>query len=277
MIHPVVEVLTPLSGRRCAVTGTGTAARVVTDHLRRLGATVRTAPGDPGGGAEDVGEEGAGDAPAPAVRVRTAGAGRAPGVIVPGVIVRWADALPAGTVHDETSAQAVCGLMHVHGRRHGRPRSLRPDVATTAAGVLATTALLAQLYAGGRSAGRTVSTTGVDRAALALVAHHLAVAGSDAGPPADAPGGPPFRSADGVWFEIEALAAEGWAAFWEQLGVDRAAVRGGWRPFAERFTTAVAPLPPELHGATLRRPWAELRELAARCGVSSCPVAAAVP
>ncbi|WP_338320792.1 CoA transferase, partial [Streptomyces lonarensis] len=247
MIHPVVEGFAPLAGRPCMVSGSGTAARVAADHLRRLGASVRTDPdgayGPDGAAGADAGTPAAGDEAAaddtatPAARLRAAGPrGSAE------VLVRWADVLPAPLVHDETSAQAVCGLMHVHGRRHGRPRALRPDVAATAAGVLATTALLARLHAGAGAAGEPPATTGVDRAALLLTSHHLAVAGSDDGPPADAPGGPPFRSADGTWFEIEALAAESWAAFWGGLGAPQNAVRDGWRSFAERFTTAVAPL-----------------------------------
>uniref|UniRef100_UPI0030C75370 CoA transferase n=1 Tax=Streptomyces bohaiensis TaxID=1431344 RepID=UPI0030C75370 len=276
MIHPVVQGFAPLAGQQCTVTGTGTVARVAADHLRRLGAAVRADRADRaavGGAAAE------GTGPPPAARLRAAGStGPAGPSGAAEVLVRWADALPTELVHDETSAQAVCGLMHVHGRRHGRPRALRVDVAATAAAVLATTALLARLHADEPPGERHPAlSTGVDRAALTLAAHHLAVGGSDGGPPAAAPGGPPFRSAEGTWFEIEALAAEGWAAFWAALGAPREAARDGWRSFADRFTTAVAPLPRALHAATRRHRWAQLRGRADRCGVSVCAVAAAAP
>ncbi|WP_055490842.1 CoA transferase [Streptomyces sp. TP-A0356] len=271
MIHPVVEKLAPLSGRRCAVAGTSTAARVVRDHLRRLGGDVAAAGAEDedgetagGDGAEDHCPEGPG--PAPAARAWTHGPfGTA------GTVVRWADVLPADLVHDEASAQAVCGIMQVHGRRHGRPRALPLDVAGTAAGVLGTIGLLSQLACADPDAGRQAAATGVDRAALLLTAHYLAVASADSGLPDCGPGGPPFRSLDGVWFEIEALQAEPWARFWAALGASREAARDGWRSFAARFSVAAAPLPPELHTA-VRRPWDEVRRLAGQYGVSICPI-----
>ncbi|MCN9244615.1 CoA transferase [Streptomyces sp. RY43-2] len=267
MSHPVVETLAPLSGRRCAVTGTSTAARVMRDHLRRLGGEFATeeADGADGEAGETEGGDGA-DGPAPAARARVDGPlGAAE------TVVRWADVLPADLVFDEASAQAVCGIMHVHGRRHGRPRALMLDVAGTAAGVLGTIGLLGQLACADPDMARQAAATGVDRAALLLSAHYLAVASADSPLPASRPGGPPFRSLDGVWFEIEALDAEPWARFWAALGAPRAAARDGWRTFAARFSVAAAPLPRALHTAA-RRPFAEVRALAERCGASICPI-----
>ncbi|MEV5988571.1 CoA transferase [Streptomyces sp. NPDC052051] len=262
MSHPVVETLAPLSGTRCAVAGTSTAARVMRDHLRRLGGEFATDGAD---GADSEGGDGADDHAA-AARARADGP-----LGAAGTVVRWADVLPADLVFDEASAQAVCGIMHVHGRRHGRPRALMLDVAGTAAGVLGTIGLLGQLTCTDPDMARRAAATGVDRAALLLSAHYLAVASADSPLPACRPGGPPFRSLDGVWFEIEALDAEPWARFWAALGAPREAVRDGWQAFAARFSVAAAPLPRALHTAT-RKPFAEVRASAERCGVSICPI-----
>src|SRR5215218_2132502 len=90
--------LAPLAGQLAQVRGDSTAARIIADHLGRLGAAAwrpgATAAGDLAAGA-----------------VLEGPLGRAE------LGVAWADAVPG--VYDETSAQAVCGIMHVHGRRSG--------------------------------------------------------------------------------------------------------------------------------------------------------------
>ncbi len=61
------------------------------------------------------------------------------------------------------------------------------------------------------------------QAALLGLAQYLAAATApdrEGAEPAGT-GGPPFRAADGVWFELEALAADGWLRFWSELGVER--------------------------------------------------------
>ncbi|MGH9151533.1 MAG: CoA transferase, partial [Acidimicrobiales bacterium] len=129
--------------------------------------------------------------------------------------------LPAGHPGSEAVAQALSGLMEVNGRDGGRPRRLGLDVASVAAGVLAATGILAAAVA--RCRGRevaTVATSPLD-AALVLLSHYFVVATGlgDAvpGPPLAAPG-PPFRSADGVAFEIETLDPERWRELWARLG-----------------------------------------------------------
>ncbi|WP_394619847.1 CoA transferase [Lentzea sp. JNUCC 0626] len=169
-------------------------------------------------------------------------------------------------VRDEVSAQAVCGLMHVHGRSQGSPRGLGLDYCSTAAGVVGGTGLLAALFGGASSV-----TTSVAEAALLTVSQYLAAAGA---PEAEAtalePGGPPFLSADGVLFEIEALDPSVWQGFWAGLGVPGKVIGAGWRPFQFRYPTATAPLPRELQEAMGARPFGELEELAGATGMSIC-------
>ena len=103
------------------------------------------------------------------------------------------------------------------------------------------------------------SKAGVSMAATALltVCQYLAVGTADErDPPARVGSGhpPPFRSADGLAFELETLYAEPWRTLWTSLGVLDTVAGRAWRPFIQRYTTAVAPLPAALHTATEARP-----------------------
>ncbi|MFI6096142.1 CoA transferase [Lentzea sp. NPDC051213] len=178
--------------------------------------------------------------------------------------IGWAG--PVREVVDEASAQAICGPMHVHGRSSGSPRGLGLDYCGTAAGVIGGTGLLAAVLDGRKSV-----STSVAQAALLTVSQYLAAAGAPEAEPAETgPGGPPFRSSDGVLFEVEALDPAVWQAFWHALGVPGRAIGAGWRPFQFRYATASAPLPPELQAATAERTFAELTTLAQRSGMSIC-------
>ena len=179
---------------------------------------------------------------------------------------------PHGAVLDEPLAQAACGLMAVHGRGRGRSAArLGVDYVTTAAGVVLALGVLAGLLA--RLRGRPTRGVTVSMAATALltVSQYLAagtadepdlLARSEAGHP------PPFRSADGVTFELETLDAEPWRLLWTGLGVPEAVAGRAWRPFMLRYATAVAALPAELHAATAARSFAELTCAAAAAGVA---------
>ena len=167
----------------------------------------------------------------------------------------------------EACVQAMAGLMEVHGRDEGSPRRLGLDVASVAAGMLAAQGVLAAAVAGGRAV-----ETSVLQAGLVLLSHYFVVATGlgDAvpGPPLPAPG-PPFRSADGAWFEIETLDPEAWKAFWTGLGVDAGADLGrGWTVFRWRYERAACSLPPGLHEATARHSLDEVRRVAAGNGIS---------
>ncbi|MFT7839238.1 CoA transferase [Saccharothrix sp. BKS2] len=177
----------------------------------------------------------------------------------------------------ELDVQAACGLMHVHGRRFGRPTPLGLDYASTLAGELAALGAAALELARLRGAAVRSVTTSVAQAALLAVSQYLAAATTAADD--DAPvvpfgvGGPPFVSGDGVAFELEAPDAEVWRRFWTALRADPRAVAGSWRTFADRFATATCPLPPELTGVTARLPLQVLERAAAATGTSLVRVA----
>jgi crotonobetainyl-CoA:carnitine CoA-transferase CaiB-like acyl-CoA transferase len=179
---------------------------------------------------------------------------------------------PCGSRLDEPLAQAACGLMAVHGRASGRRAArLGVDYVTTATGVVLALGVLASLLArmrGGATRGVTVSMAGT---ALLTVSQYLADGTADKPNPlipAEPGHPPPFRSADGVIFELETLDAEPWLLLWTGLGVPETVVARAWQPFMMRFATAVAPLPAPLHAATAARPFAELACAAAAAGVA---------
>lgn len=174
---------------------------------------------------------------------------------------------------DETAVQAACGLMHVHGRKSGRPLPLGIDYTTTVAGLLASHGRLA--VAIGRERGQEVRAahTSAAQGALLAVGQYLAAATcADEGAEPHHTGGPPFVSADGIRFEVETLDAEDWQRFWARLDADPVAVRQAWRPFQFRFATATCPLPAELARAARRCAFAELANVGQASGLSVLPV-----
>jgi CoA:oxalate CoA-transferase len=187
--------------------------------------------------------------------------------------------VPADHPGSEATIQARCGLMEVNGRDAGTPRRLGIEVASVAAGILAAQGAIAAGFAGLLRGGPAPAVqTSVLQAGLLLLSHYFVVATGlgDAvpGPPLPAPG-PPFRSAEGHWFEIETLDAEPWQAFWTALGVPADPDLGrAWTMFRWRYERAACSLPPELHQATQRRPLEELRQVAAGAEVSLTPLRA---
>lgn len=190
----------------------------------------------------------------------------------------WCDLDWSGPVEvalrDESAVQAACGIMHVHGRASGGPRRLGVDYASAVAGVLAAQGTLAAELARLRGARIGAVRTSVAQAALLSVGQHLAVATADddwaqrwePGPR------PPFRSREGIRFEIESLQPEGWRHFWNDLGADAADVAAGWGPFQQRFATACCALPASLFACARRFPLRDLLRFGERAGVSVLPV-----
>lgn len=172
----------------------------------------------------------------------------------------------------ERDVQAACGIMHVHGRATGAPRVLRVDFASVCAGVLAAQAIAAGMLAVLRGGTPVRAATSVAQAAALALTQYVAVATSDPGagrrPSGAAERTPPFRSADGVRFEIETFAAEKWMAFWTTLGAVRPAIVAGWPPFQQRFATATCALPPALQAAAGTRDYPAVRAAARAAGVS---------
>jgi crotonobetainyl-CoA:carnitine CoA-transferase CaiB-like acyl-CoA transferase len=177
-------------------------------------------------------------------------------------------------LRDESAVQAACGIMHVHGRATGGLRRLGVDYASAVAGVLAVHGMLAGELARVRGARIEAVRTSVAQAALLAVGQYLAVATTDddwderwgCGPR------PPFRSQDGIRFELETLKAEGWQRFWSHLGAEPADVAAGWWPFQQRFATASCALPESLMSRTRRFPFRDLLQAAGQAGVSVLPV-----
>jgi crotonobetainyl-CoA:carnitine CoA-transferase CaiB-like acyl-CoA transferase len=171
-------------------------------------------------------------------------------------------------LHGEPDVQAACGLMHVHGRRLGRPAPLGLDYARAVAVELSAIGVLAVELGRTRGIPLAGHTTSVAQAALLAVSQYLAAA--TAGEPDEwHPGvGPPFRSSDGAVFEVEALDPVPWQRFWAELGVPARVVERGWRPFLHRFATATCPLPPEFAASAARFPLAVLETTARRVGMT---------
>lgn len=181
----------------------------------------------------------------------------------------------AASLTDETSVQAVTGMMAVHGRRRGVPTRLPLDYASACAGVLSVHGVLASLIA--RERGATVSRTGtsVMHAGLLAVSQYLAAATGDEEEklPTDTPeAGPPFCSRDGVFFELEALDPRPWQEFWSELEAPAADIRRSWQPFVLRYPRAVCPLAPSLSAAVRAVDFADISALAQRTGMSVCAV-----
>ncbi len=171
----------------------------------------------------------------------------------------------------EAVIQAMSGLMQVHGRDAGGPRRIGLEVASVTTGILAAQAALAGMI--GRARGRSVDpvATSVLEAGLLLTSHRVAAATTGSEwvpvPPGPAPG-PPFRSADNHWLEIETLDASAWRAFWERLGAGSADLQWAWRLFRPRYFRGTCTLPPGLHEAAGAHAFAAIAAAADACAVS---------
>jgi CoA:oxalate CoA-transferase len=168
---------------------------------------------------------------------------------------------PCDELHGELLVQATSGLAAVHGRERGRPDVLCLEIASFAAGVVATTGVLAALIAARRGQAVRSVETSVLEAALFYLRHHLAVATcTDRSMlPERAEGsGSPFPTADGICVEIDFANRYAWDAFWARLGAAPADVARGWVPFAFHYVLARCPLPPGLHEVLRRHRLQEL-------------------
>jgi crotonobetainyl-CoA:carnitine CoA-transferase CaiB-like acyl-CoA transferase len=253
----------PLDGLVATSNDASVAADVALRQLQALGcAAVRGAPP-----AEACREAGAGSL---SLRWRSAGRGARAAV---DTSIGWAGPV-AMPLEDETTVQAACGVMEVHGRQSGTPTSLAVDYASTAAGVIASQGVLAALIARARGADMPRVKTSVAQAALLAISQYLACETCDDAwvPPTEGSGASPFVSADDVWFEIEALDEGAWRQFWMLAGTHEKAVRRGWPPFLYRYTTATCALPEELPRAAARHRYADVSAMAQAAGVTVMPL-----
>jgi crotonobetainyl-CoA:carnitine CoA-transferase CaiB-like acyl-CoA transferase len=184
--------------------------------------------------------------------------------------VDWAGPVRA-ELTDERSVQAVCGIMHVHGRATGGPLPLAVDYASVVAGALAAQGATAVLLARARGLALSTVRTSVAQGALVALTQYLAAATAlhpDGAEPPERPGTATLVSADGVRVEIETLDPDAWRDFWTRLGLPPGTAGRGWRPFQQRFATAVCPLPSALRATAAGTPSTVLRAVAEATGVS---------
>lgn len=252
-------VATPLTGTTVRAVGDTVPVRVAVSRLRESGCEV-----------ERVGQAPPGSGSAGWIDLVTGPAGL--GGPYPGCDITWST--PSVPLTDERDVQAACGLAHLHGRARGRDRFLPIDYASVCAGVLAAQAVLAArltLERGGPVLRGSVSVAG---AALMAVAPYVAEATATRETPPEEHTGrtPPFRSSDGVRFEIETLDPEAWLLFWRTSGAPMEAIAAGWAPFQRRFATAVCPLPGALFDTLAARPFSIVRDIARECAVGAVPV-----
>lgn len=182
----------------------------------------------------------------------------------------------AAQMATEATVQAMSGLMYLHGLEVGQPRRLGLEVASVAAGLLASQGVIASLIAGHRGHHeRSVATSALE-AAFLLESHYVARATSssswgDWAPMEPGPAaGPPFPTSDGRWVELETTSVEAWRSLWTSLGVDAPAVSRAWSLFVSRYSTARCSMPHGFHEATAKRTVAELSGIADRSRVSLC-------
>lgn len=182
---------------------------------------------------------------------------------------------PSTVAASAALVEAVVGLTALHQRSSGEPLPLGVDYCATFTASLLLTAALASLLgqARGLPAARVAMSHG--GAALLAIGQYLAMDSADGGyppepaPPADAVR-PPFTSADGVVFELEALNPDAWLRFWQQAGIDIAVAGKGWRPFMQRYTRATAWLPAALMRAASEHDFAQLQAMAKEAGTALC-------
>ena len=260
------RAMRPLDAMRVVSDASTTQAMVAVRHLTHLGATWESS--FPVTGAHPAGDT---------IALRTDARGTSPnGVrcdIARPPIASRGDGLLSGPDTVDPFAQAISGLMAVHGLDQRRPRRLGLDVGSHAAGVLAATGLIAAELARRRGAAMDRVETSTVRGALTFLTHHTAIAtcANDARAAGAGEGsGPPFISSDGVVFELEASSRDAWLSFWGDLGVDRAAAERAWSSFVSRYDSSSCTLPPVMHTAIGTRTSAQIIEIAQNRRMTTC-------
>ncbi|MFD8731809.1 MULTISPECIES: CoA transferase [unclassified Streptomyces] len=252
--------------------GLATATEVIRDHLTRLGARFGPDAGPwHGGGSPHTAHDRYGTT-GPETVIGLGGPHHSRGTDL--TLRGWPTGDP--TPFDETTAQAATGLMALHGRANGGPRPLGTDYLSTLAGTVATQALLAAALSGLRSTPVRSARVSVAEAALFSLGPYVAAA--TAGdqpeevptPPYRRAARPPFRSADGVRFEVEALEVQPWRDFWKAAGAPAKDIANSWRAFAARSSRAASPLITTLAQCAARHRYADLQLLAERTGMGIC-------
>jgi len=192
------------------------------------------------------------------------------------IIDGWANGDSRGA--SELTVQAAVGLMSVHGRASGHAQGLGVNYVSTLSASLALTGAIATAL--GRLRGTTISNCRISLAAAGLmgVSQYLAGATVEQEPEQLLPGctsallRPPFKSLDGIVFELETLDSGPWRAFWDDMEVPREDVAKGWHGFLMRYAKAIAPVPASLCEALAKLPYSLIVDRCQRAGLSICPV-----
>ncbi|PJX20356.1 hypothetical protein CAP48_18280 [Advenella sp. S44] len=195
------------------------------------------------------------------------------------VHVGLGDDIGSGSPHiTESTLQAVCGLMSVHGRASGGPQPLGLPYLSVLTGAVTLQSGLAGLL--GQMNGGAFEKVEVSALACGLlsVSQYLAGASAQEDPEQIAPGStdpvlrPPFTSADGVVFEIETLDSAPWRRFWEILGLDPETAGRAWTAFLLRYAKAIAPIPGVCLQLLSEVPYSRISEAAGKAGLALVPV-----
>ena len=175
---------------------------------------------------------------------------------------------------DELSMQAASGLLGVHARARGQVSALGLPYLSVLTAALSLQGGLASALGYLRGQPCAGANTSISAATLLALRQYRAdaLASSTPLPTAETWNGPPFCSQDGQWFELEALSAEPWQRFCEQLDLPARIADLSWRAFMLRYARACSPLPPELAQSLRRMPYLRIAALARACKVAICPL-----
>lgn len=191
-------------------------------------------------------------------------------------------ASPAGWLPNrhlsELLLQAGSGLMSVHGRASGRAQPLGVGYLSTLTAAMALHGTLAAAV--GQLRGGAFRQVQVSPLGCGLLSIGQYLAGATA--PEDReqflPGSsdpylrPPFRSADGITFELETLDSTPWRSFWTAVGIESELAGTAWKGFLLRYARAVSPLPAACLAALTRLRYENIQQLAAQAGIAVVPV-----
>lgn len=191
-------------------------------------------------------------------------------------------ASPAGWLPNrhisELLLQAGSGLMSVHGRASGRAQPLGVGYLSTLTAAMALHGTLAAAV--GQLRGGAFRQVQVSPLGCGLLSIGQYLAGATA--PEDReqflPGSsdpylrPPFRSADGITFELETLDSTPWRSFWTAVGIESELAGTAWKGFLLRYARAVSPLPAACLAALARLRYENIQQLAAQAGIAVVPV-----
>lgn len=191
-------------------------------------------------------------------------------------------ASPAGWLPNrhlsELLLQAGSGLMSVHGRASGRAQPLGVGYLSTLTAAMALHGTLAAAV--GQLRGGAFRQVQVSPLGCGLLSIGQYLAGATA--PEDReqflPGSsdpylrPPFRSADGITFELETLDSTPWRSFWTAVGIESELAGTAWKGFLLRYARAVSPLPAACLAALARLRYENIQHLAAQAGIAVVPV-----